>query len=1178
MAAATYALLLVSCESPFAPDESIVSQLVANPLSATMTVGETRAVTVRVLDDAGNPINDRRLFWSSQSPAIATVSQEGIVSGVAAGATQIAVSAGGKSALIPVTVIARPVSLVRVTPATSSVVAGATTQLAAQALDAGGETVAGRPVLWATSDMTIATVTSTGVVSGVAAGTTNITATIDGVLGSSVLTVQPVPIASIEVSPSAEGLIVGAQLQLAATPRSATGVALPGRSIAWSSSTPSRASVSSTGVVTALSPGTATITATAEGVNGSARITVSLVPIDTLSLTPQSSTVAAGQSLQLVARIVDANGALLSGRSLTWNTDQPTIATVNATGLVSALTAGRATISASAEGKTATATVTVSPVPVASVSILPAAATILIGMTQQFAATTRDASNNLLPGRGITWISGAPSVATVTQSGLVTAVGAGSALIFAASEGVSTSVTVTVSTVGVAQVLISPSTATVQQGRTVQLAAQPVDAGGAPITGRSVVWNSSASSVASVSSTGLVTGIAPGTADITATVDGVIGTRSMTVTAIPVASVSIVPANPTLTVGQTVALTALLADANGAPLSPVGRNIGWAVTAPGIATISLTGQVTAVSAGATVVQATVEGVIAQTTVTVTGIPVASVTLVPATTSLNIGGTRTVTATARDAAGNVLTGRPVIWTTSAPAVASVNTTNSSGSNTITAVSTGTATITATIGGVQGVSTVTVTSVPIASIALTPSPALVEELKTTQLTATVRDAANNILTGRTLLWVSSNNVVASVSQAGLVTANIPGTVTITASAPGQGVGGTTPQGTTAVNVTLAPVASAVITPSPLSVTTGSTAQPTVTLLSAAGQALAATGRTVSWSLVTTPANAATINSSTGLVTGVASGTGTITVAASSPGQVTPITATAPLNISTVQIARVAFSPIVGTLHIGAAYARVVTAQAFDASNNVLPGRLIAWSTEGNNPSISVSSSSSTNGQVTLTGNNTPTAVNVIATAQGASGASVADTITVTTTFVPVASTSTVTLNPAQPDSVVNVAGQVRAYTATPRDSAGNVLTGCRVGRAHADVDFQRGRLDQRRRRDRDRDARVGGDRHHHRSLCHRSPDRHAQGAGPGGHRARHRLERLDARRRGGDPVGHGGGCRQLGNSGTPRTRDVQQPVDCRRRIGQRPADPDHQHQRRVGPGGTQHGRPRRDRSIR
>ena len=1027
MLAATYALLLVSCDSPFAPSDVAVAQIETTPLSATITVGETRAVTVRVLDADGATLSNRHLYWSSQNPAIASVTQDGIISGVAAGGTQVAVSTGGKSAVVPVTVNARPVSLVRVTPSTVSIIAGATTQLVAQALDAGSEVVEGRPVIWATSNDAIATVTSTGLVTGVAAGTTNITATIDGVVGSSVLTVQPVPVASVTLTPSSEALIVGQQLQLTATPRDAASLPLSGRAVSWSSSAPATASVSSTGVVTALSQGTATITATSEGKSASSRITVSLVPIDTVSVTPRTANVAAGQTLQLVARLSDSIGTNLTGRSVTWQTDQPTIATVSSTGVVSALTAGRATISATAEGKSGTSTITVTPVPVARVVIQPGAATILIGKTQQFTATTLDASNTVLPGRSITWISGAPSVATVTQSGLVTAVGAGSALIFAASEGISTSVTVTVSTVGVAQVRMTPASGTVQQGKTLQLAAQPVDVNGTPIAGRTVTWNSSRPTVASVSSTGLVTGIAQGTADLTATVDGVIGTSVITVTAIPVASVQIVPGSPTLTVGQTLTVQALLFDAGGAPLSTVGRTIGWAVSQPAVATVSQTGLVTAVTAGTTVLQATVEGAIAQTIVTVTGVPVASVTLAPTTASLNIGQTRGVTATAKDAAGNVLTGRPVSWSSSNVAVATVSTTNMTGSNTITAVGAGTTTITANIGGIFGIASVTVTNVPIASLTVAPPSSTLPQGATQQLTVTARDASGNILTGRSFSYTSSAPAVASVSATGLVSAIAPGSANILITPFGL----STPSTQAAITVTLVPVASLVLNPSTTqSITVGSQQQVFFpSLFDAANNPLSLSGRTISWTSL--DPGTATVGATTGVITGVAANASPARIVASTAGASGPVADTGLVTVTTVPVASVTITDgATATVHLGAPYARTLNAVARDASGNVL-ARPISWASQ----TQSVAQADLNAGVVTGVGLGTSQVI--------ASSGGVADTILVTVDLVPIAAPSTVTLASAQADSVVSVAGQSRAYTATPRDSAGNVVSGASLG---------------------------------------------------------------------------------------------------------------------------------------
>lgn len=1030
--AATYALLLVSCDSPFAPDDQTVARLEVSPLALSMTVGDARTITVRVLDDAGKALDSRQTFWSSQNPAVATVSPAGLVTGISQGSTQIAVSAGGKSAIVPVTVNARPVSLVRVTPSTAAIFAGGAQQLTAEALDAGGATVTGRPVIWSTANAAIATVTSTGVVTGLVAGTVNISATIDGVAGASVVTVQPVPIASILLTPPTSSLIVGQSLQLAATPRDSNGTALAARALSWTSNSPTVASVSSTGLVTALSAGTATITAAAEGKSATSRITVSLVPVDTVSVTPRTTTLAAGQVQQLTARVVDATGTVLPGRTITWDTDQPTIATVSSSGLVTALTNGRATISASTGGKSGTATVNVTPVPVASLSISPGSGTLQVGGTLQLSATARDASNNILPGRIITWISGAPSVATVTQGGLVTAVGTGSALIFAASEGIATSISITVSSFGVADVRVTPTSGTVQQGRTLQLTAEALDANGNVIVGRTAIWNSVSPSIASVSSTGVVTGISTGTTNVSATIDGVIGLSTITVAATAVARVSIVPSNPTMTVGANLTMTALLFDATGTALSTAGRTITWSSSNPSVLTVTPTGVVTAVASGSALLSVRADTANASTTVTVTNIPVASVTLAPPTASLQLGQSVAVTATARDGSGNVLTGRPVTWSSSNVAVATINSSATGNANTITAVGTGSATIGATIGGVQGVSTINVSSVPIATITVAPSPATVVERQSVQLTATAFDASNNVLSGRTLVWSSSNNAIASVSQSGVVTAVVPGSVTISASAPGQGVGGSNPTpGTSAVTVTFAPVASVVSSPSTATISVGQTTNLTATLFDGAAvpQTLTTSGRTVSWRSLNT--SIATVSAS-GVVTGVATSATPvgIEVSASSPGQGTPALDTSFVSVTNIPVDRVVITPgPSATVHVGGTYARTFTAQAFDASNNPLTGRPILWTSDA----LGVATVTSTGGLVTgiAVGN-----ADITATISGVSASTA-----VTVDLVPIGSASTVALSAAQADSVVP--GNTRTFTATPRDSAGNVISGAALG---------------------------------------------------------------------------------------------------------------------------------------
>src|SRR5260370_29846325 len=189
---------------------------------------------------------------------------------------------------------------------------------------------------------------------------------------------------------------------------------------------------------------------------------------------------------------------------------------------------------------------------VASVTVSPAAPTVLVGATVQLTATLKDGSGNVLTGQPVTWASSAPAVATVSPSGLVSGMAAGPATITAASGGQSGSapITVTVSTVPVASVTVSPAPASVSVGQTVQLTATLKDASGNVLSGRTVTWASSAPTVATVSPSGLVSGVAAGSATITATSEGQSGSAPITVSSAPPPS------------GSTVLFTESFDDAN----------------------------------------------------------------------------------------------------------------------------------------------------------------------------------------------------------------------------------------------------------------------------------------------------------------------------------------------------------------------------------------------------------------------------------------------------------------------------------------------------------------------------------------------------------------------------------------------------------------------------------------
>jgi uncharacterized protein YjdB len=278
-----------------------------------------------------------------------------------------------------------------------------------------------------------------------------------------------------------------------------------------------------------MAPGTATVQGTSEGRTGTATIVVLDRPVAAVTLTPASTAVVVGGTVQLTARTTDAAGNVLAGRSVTYSSSNTALATVSAAGLVTAALPGTVTITATSEGRTGTATVRVDPVPVAAVQVAPSNPVVLTGSTVQLVATARSASGTVLTGRTVTWRSGSAAIATVSATGLVTAQAAGTVVVIAEVEGVTGSSTVTVRVPDVATVSVAPATASLAPQESVQLAATLRDALGNTLTGRNITWSSSDESVAFVTSTGSVLAFKTGTAIITATSEGVSGSARITV-------------------------------------------------------------------------------------------------------------------------------------------------------------------------------------------------------------------------------------------------------------------------------------------------------------------------------------------------------------------------------------------------------------------------------------------------------------------------------------------------------------------------------------------------------------------------------------------------------------------------------------------------------------------------
>ncbi|HEY9225611.1 MAG TPA: Ig-like domain-containing protein [Gemmatimonadaceae bacterium] len=811
------------------------------------------------------------------------------------------------------------VGSVSITPATTTVPIGAQTSLQALVQDPSGRPITGTDIFWSVQNPAIATISSAGVVSGVALGSTQAAASVNGKSGIATITVSKIPVASVVVTPPQVDASPGDRARLSATVYDATQNPLGDRAITWSTSNAAVATVDSSGMVTAVNTGSATITATADGKNGTATVTVAQASVATIAVTPSPLSMTVGQQTQLTATLKDVAGSVLTGRTVTWSSANTGIATVSAEGVLAAVAAGSTTITATSEGKSGTVAVTISNVAVGSVVVQPQGPSIVRGSSVQLSVTVRDVNGDIAADRVVTWTSSAPAQAIVSPTGVVTGIAPGVVIITATSEEKSGTTSVTVTQPPVGSVTVAPSSVTVPTSKTATLTATVRDVLGGIVTNVPVAWSSSNPAIASVSA-GVVTGVAAGTATIQATSGGKSGSSSITVLPVPVSSVVVQPSTASLAAGSTTQLTAVTKDSAGGVLT--GRSLSWASSNPAAATVSVTGLVTAVAPGNATITATSEGKSGTSAITV-NVSVASVTITPATATIPVTQTKAFAATTKDAQGSVLTGRLVTWSSSNAAIAGV-----SSSGVATGVAPGTVTITATSEGKSGVATLTVNPVPVSSVTITPpSPDTVFVGSTRQLAAVTKDSAGGVLTGRVVTWQSNKNNVATVDATGLVTGVSEGNANITATSEGK-------SSTNTVVSIKPPVASVAISPRGDSVTTtGSTKTKTLTatVRDAAGKIVT---EKVDWTA--TPGAVASVGPSSGPSTTVTGkSVGQAQIVASSEKKADTVSIKVMLAVTTVTL-----SPTGSTLSLATNPTVQFSATATNGGTTIA-GRTIAWS---------------------------------------------------------------------------------------------------------------------------------------------------------------------------------------------------------------------------------------------
>ena len=521
------------------PGSSVAVSNISLEESITIGVGETRVLTPYIL-----PTNatNTQLYWASSNSSVATVNN-GAVTGVAFGSAYVTVTSVENSnisatCLVNVSNSSTTISVTSVLLDRDSIslTIGQTSSLIATVYPTNATN---KKLNWATSNSSVATVDYSGAVTARGSGTANITATSaenNKIFASCTINVSSsstvISVTSVSVSPSSLELTVGASSSLTATvyPTNATN-----KAVTWSSSNTSIATVSSSGLVNAKAAGSVTITVKTSDGNKTATCSVTVkqgsVAVTSVSLNKTSLSLTVGNASTLTATVYPTNA---TNKNVSWSSSNTSVATVSSSGLVTAKAAGNATITVKTEdgNKTATCAVTVSQstVSVTSVAVSPTSLSLNVGETSTLTATVypSNATN-----KSVSWTSSNSTVASVDNSGVVTARATGSATITVktldGNKTATCSVTVSQSSVAVTSVSLNKTSLNLTVGNTSTLTATVYPSNA---TNKNVTWSSSNTSAATVSSSGLVTAKAAGSATITVkTVDGnKTATCSVTVT------------------------------------------------------------------------------------------------------------------------------------------------------------------------------------------------------------------------------------------------------------------------------------------------------------------------------------------------------------------------------------------------------------------------------------------------------------------------------------------------------------------------------------------------------------------------------------------------------------------------------------------------------------------------
>src|SRR6478736_4168426 len=607
------------------PTPSLVSLRVSPGVVSVVPGASQQFTATGQFSDGNSRVLTTSLTWSTSDTSVASISNTGLANGLVAGVVTITAKSGTISgtATLNVTGAAGNLISISVAPAASSIPVHTTEQFSATGSYADGSSSdLTALVTWKSASTAVATVDVNGLVTAVAPGSSNGSASIGGITGSTTLTVTAPTISSISITPVDLTLAIGINQQFTATATYSDGSSQDLASgVTWSSSSSSVVSINGSGVATTAGAGQTTITATVGSLSDTTTLTAVSAHLISIDVEPKAVSIAVGTTLQFSAVGTFDDGSTQLLPSVTWTSSVPGTATVGASGLATSVGTGSATISAISGSVTGTASLSVDSATLVSIAVTPANSSMAVGTTKPFTATGTfsDSSTQDLT-LSVLWGSSSPATATINNLGSVGSLATGTTTISATLGAISGSTTLTVSTAHLVSISINPSNPRIQKGTSLKLTAVGTFSDGSTSSNLSgLSWKSSKPNIAQVRGSGLAHGKKAGTVTISAAAAGIKGTTTLTVGTGTLTSVAITPLDSSVTLGNTQQFTATGSFSDGTN-QDITLTTHWSSSSASVATIanapSVAGVATTLGVGTTSIGANAKGVTASTTMTV----------------------------------------------------------------------------------------------------------------------------------------------------------------------------------------------------------------------------------------------------------------------------------------------------------------------------------------------------------------------------------------------------------------------------------------------------------------------------------------------------------------------------------------------------------------------------------